>query len=102
MCSNACVYVYVLYAWLWTIGLLVMKLCMVWVYIHDVDLIDHMMKFVIDINQVSSLTMLMYDLDVMAYVLMIGLLSMCEVIGHYMYIALVDIDWGHELSLIKF
>ena len=49
----------------------------------------------------SSLTMLIYDLDVKACGLMIGLLSVCEVMGLYMYIALVDSDWGHELGLIR-
>ena len=44
----------------------------------------------------SPLTMSIYDLDVKACGLMIGLLSMCEVMGLHMYIALVDIDWGHE------
>ena len=27
---------------------------------------------------------------------LIGLLSMCEVMGLHMYVALVDIDWGYE------
>ena len=46
--------------------------------------------------------MLIYDLDVKACGFMIGLLSMCEVMGPYMYIALVDLDWGHDLGLIRF
>ena len=46
--------------------------------------------------------MLIYDLAVKACGLMIGLLSVCEVMGLYMYIALVDLDWGHELGLIRF
>ena len=50
----------------------------------------------------SPLTMLIYELDVKACGLMIGLLSMCEVMGSYMYIALVNIDWEHELGLIRF
>ena len=50
----------------------------------------------------SPLTMLIYDLDVKACGLMIGLLSMCEVMGPYMYIALVDLDWGNELGFIRF
>ena len=49
----------------------------------------------------SPLTMLIYDLDVKACGLMIGLLSMCEVMGSYIYIALVNIDWEHELGLIR-
>ena len=46
--------------------------------------------------------MLIYDLDVKACGLMIDLLSMSKVMGPYMYIALVDLDWGHELSIIRF
>ena len=46
--------------------------------------------------------MLIYYVDVKACGLMIGLLSICEVMGPYMYIALEDLDWGHELGLIRF
>ena len=46
--------------------------------------------------KLSSLTMLMYELDVKACGLMIGLLSMCVVMGFHMYIALVDFDWNCE------
>ena len=42
--------------------------------------------------KLSSLAMFMYELDVKGCGLMIGLLSMCEVVGSKMYIALVDID----------
>ena len=42
--------------------------------------------------KLSSLTMLMYELDVKACGLMIGLLSMFEVMGINMYIALVELD----------
>ena len=38
----------------------------------------------------------MYDLDVNACGLIIGLLSICEVMGPYKYIALVDLDWGYK------
>ena len=38
----------------------------------------------------STITMFIYDIYVKACGLIIGLLSMCEVIGPYMYIALVD------------
>ena len=31
---------------------------------------------------------------------MIGLLSMCEVMGLHMHIALVDLYWAHELGII--
>ena len=57
---------------------------------HDIDLVDHMMKVLLDINEVSPLNMLIYDLDVKDCSFMIGLLSMCEVMGIHMYIALVD------------
>ena len=40
----------------------------------------------------SSLAMLIYELDIKVCGLMIGLLSMCEVMGIHMYIALVDLD----------
>ena len=39
----------------------------------------------------SPLTMLIYDLDVKVCGLMIGLLSMCEVMVPYIYIALIDL-----------
>lgn len=61
-----------------------------------------MMKVILVINLVSSLIMLMNDLDVEACALMISLLSICEVMGTYMYIALIDLDCGHDLSLIRF
>ena len=50
----------------------------------------------------SPLTMLIYDLDVKACGLMIGLLCRCQVIRPYIYVSLVDLDWGHELGLIRF
>ena len=50
----------------------------------------------------SPLTMLIYYLDVKACGLMIGLLIMCKVMGPYVYIELVDLDFGHELGLIRF
>ena len=37
---------------------------------------------------------------VKAFGLMIGLLSMCEVMGLHMYIALVDLDWDCEEGLM--
>ena len=40
--------------------------------------------------KLSSLAMLMYEFDVKACGLMIGLLSICEVMGFHMYISLVD------------
>ena len=46
--------------------------------------------------KLSSLAMLMYELDVKACGLMIGLLSMCEVMGFHMDIALIDLDWDCE------
>ena len=39
---------------------------------------------------------------VKAFGLMIGLLSMCEVMGLHMYIALVDLDWDCEEGLMMF
>ena len=46
--------------------------------------------------KLSSLSMLMYELDVKACGLMIGLLSMCEVMGLHMCITLVDLVWDCE------
>ena len=40
----------------------------------------------------SMLHMIMYGVIVKACGLMIGLLSMCEVMGLHMYIALLDLD----------
>ena len=54
------------------------------------------------IEKFSTITMLIYDIDVKACGLIAGLLSMCEMIGPYMYIALVDFYWGHDLGLIRF
>ena len=42
------------------------------------------------------MTLLIYELDVKACGLMIGLLSMCEVMGLHMYIALVALEWDCE------
>ena len=41
----------------------------------------------------SMLGMLMYEVNVKAHGLVIGLLSMCEVMGLHMCFALVDLDW---------
>ena len=49
--------------------------------------------------KLSSLTMLMYELDVKVYGLMIGLLSICEDMELHMYIELVNLDWGPEQCL---
>ena len=49
----------------------------------------------------SPLTMLIYDLDLNACNLMIGFLSMGKVMGLYMYIGLLDLDWRHELGLTR-
>ena len=46
--------------------------------------------------KLSSLAMLMNKLDVKGFGIMIGSLSMCEVIRLHMRIALVDIDWDCE------
>ena len=46
--------------------------------------------------KLPSLSMLMYELDIKVCGLMIGLLSMCEVMGLHMYIALVYLDWDYE------
>ena len=47
-------------------------------------------------NEVVFTYLLMYELDVKACGIMIGLLSMWEFMGLNMYIALVDLDWDYE------
>ena len=62
---------------------------------HDVDLVDYMMNVLLDINEVVYVGYV--DVwSVKACGLMIGLLSMCEVMGLNMYIALLDLDWEWE------
>ena len=56
----------------------------------------YMMKVLLDMNEVVFTYYVMYELDVKACGLMIGLLSMCEVMWLHMYIALVDLDWDYE------
>ena len=43
--------------------------------------------------KLSSHTMFKYKLDVKACGLIISLLSMCEVIGLHVYIAILELDW---------
>ena len=52
--------------------------------------------------KLSSLTMLMYELDVKSCDLMINLLSTCKVMGTYMYITLVGLAWYCEYGIIRF
>ena len=61
-------------------------------YMHYVCLNEYMRKVVLDMNKVSSFTILMYELDVKACGFMIGLLSMFEVMGFQIYITLVDLE----------
>ena len=58
-------------------------------YMHYVGLNDYMMKDLLVMNEVVFTYYVMYELDVKACGLMIGLLSMCKVMGLHMYIALV-------------
>ena len=51
-------------------------------------------------NKFSFSYLLMYELNVKVCGLMKGLLRMYEVMGLFMYIALVDKDWGHEQGII--
>ena len=44
--------------------------------------------------KLCSLTMFIYEFDVKAFGLMIGLLSMCDVMGLQIYIKLVDFFLG--------
>ena len=63
---------------------------------HYVGLNDYMMKVLFTWMKFSSFTVLMKALDDKACGLMIGLLNMCEVMGSYMYVALVDFAWYCE------
>ncbi len=47
-------------------------------------------------NEIIFSYLLVYELYGKAFGLMIGLLSMCEVMGLHMYIALVELDWDCE------
>ena len=64
-------------------------------YMPHVSLNDYMMK-VVDMNEVVFTYLLMYELDVNVCGLMIYPLSICEVMGLHVYIALVDLDWYYE------
>ena len=46
--------------------------------------------------KLPSLSILMYELDIKGFGLMIGLLSICEVMGLHMHIPLVDLYWECE------
>ena len=62
---------------------------------HNCGLFDYMMK-VVYMNEVVFTYLLVYEMDGKACDLMIGLLSMWEVMGLHMYIALVDLDLDYE------
>ena len=51
-----------------------------------------MIKVLLDLCEVPILSMLVYEVNYGVCGLIIGLLSRCEVMGIYMYIALVDLD----------
>ena len=51
-----------------------------------------MMNILLGLYEESILVILMYEVNVKACGLMIGLISMCEVIRLHMYIALVDLN----------
>ena len=48
------------------------------------------MYLLLGMNEVSMLNMLMYEVNVMMHVVLLGLLCMCEFMGIHMNIALVD------------
>ena len=77
-------------------------MCMIWVLMYDVDFVDYMRKVLLNINKVVS----SYYVDILRgckglwshdrftkYVWGYGALHV---------IALLDLDWGHELGLIRF
>ena len=46
--------------------------------------------------------MFIYDLDEKICGLMIASLGMCKVMGPYIYVALLYLDWEYDFSLIRF
>ena len=66
-------------------------------YVHKVGLNDYIIKILFGMNQgVYACHVNVWSECYDAYGLLIGLLSMCEVMELHMYIALVDLDWDCE------
>ena len=69
-----------------------MKRCMILFFMHDVDLVDYMMKVLLDIHEVVS----SYNVDILVGCKGLwphdSYINMCQVMRPYMYIALVDFD----------
>ena len=59
-------------------------------YVHNVGLIDYMMKYCLACMKLSILVLLVYGVNGMLS-LCVCLLSMCEVMGLHIYIALVGL-----------
>ena len=63
---------------------------------HQGSLSDYVIKVLLDVYVVDySVTIDVWN-KLCACSLMIGLLSMCKIMGLHMYIAPVDLDWGCE------
>ena len=62
--------------------------------VHNVGLIDYMMEVLLGMYEVIFTCLVDVWNELCACRLLIGLLSMFEVMGLHMYIALVDLDWG--------
>ena len=61
---------------------------------------DFMIRSCIDMNEVASTYLVMYEFNVKVCCLMEGFLSMCGVMGFHMCIACVHYDWVHEHGII--
>ena len=58
---------------------------------HNCGLFDYMMK-VVYMNEVVFTYLFMYEFGGKACGLIIGIQIMCEVMGHHIYIALLDLE----------
>ena len=65
-------------------------------YIHSMGLIDYMMRSCFTWMRLSMFVLFMYEVHVKACSLLVGLLSMCVVMGLHMYIEIVGLDGDYE------
>ena len=67
---------------------------------HNFGLSDYMMNVLLGLYEELILTMLMYEVNYGACGLLIGLLSLCEVMRLHMYIAQVSLKGDYDLCLM--
>ena len=70
-------------------------------YMHKVGIIDYKWSLFACMKQ-SILVLFLYELYVKDFGVFVGFLSMCEVMGLNMYIALVGSEWDYEQGSIMF